>query len=54
MDKVPKAWIREHCREMKWMNKRIDDGVFLWFNHVERMDYEGTAKKDCVGEYVGS
>ena len=37
MDRVPNARIRELCGEKKGLDKRIDEGVFRWFGHVERM-----------------
>ena len=37
MDKVLNAWIRELCRVMKGVDKRINEDVFRWFGHVERM-----------------
>ena len=38
----------------KGIDERIDEGVLLWFGHVERMEKDRTAKKVCVGEYTGS
>ena len=36
MDIVPNAWIRELCRVMKGVDKRIDESVLYWFRNVER------------------
>ena len=38
MDRVPNARIRELCRVMKGIDKRIDKNVLRWFGHVERME----------------
>ena len=33
MDRVPNAQIRELCKVMKKVDKRIDEGVLWWFSH---------------------
>ena len=38
MDGVLNAWITELCRVKKWMDEWIDEGMLLWFSHVERME----------------
>ena len=40
MNRVPNARIRELCEVIKGVNEKIDEGVFRWFGHVERMEYE--------------
>ena len=32
----------------------IDEGVFWWFGHMERIEKDRIAKKVYVGEYAGS
>ena len=34
-DRVPNARIRELCGVTKGVDERIDEGVLLWFGHVE-------------------
>ena len=48
---ILKAWIRELCRVMKGVDKRIDEGVLQWFSHMER---DMIAKEVNVGEYAVS
>ena len=38
MDRVPNARISELCGVKKDLDERIDEGVFRWYNHVERME----------------
>ena len=38
----------------KGVDERIDEGVLLWFGHVERMEKERIAKRLYVGVPVGS
>ena len=47
MDRVPNARIRELCRVMKGIDKRIDKNVLRWFGHVERMEKDRIAKSLC-------
>ena len=54
MDIVPNAWIRELCRVMKGVDKRIDESVLYWFRNVERMGNDGFAKRVYAGECAGS
>ena len=49
MDKVPNAQIRQLCRVKKGVDKKIDEGVLRWFNHVERMENDKIAKRVYVG-----
>ena len=44
MHRVPNARIRELCGVRKDLNKRIDEGVFRWFDPVERMERDRNAK----------
>ena len=37
----------------KRVNERIDEGVFRWFDHVERMENDGIANRVYVGECTG-
>ena len=38
----------------KGVDERIDECVFLWFGHVERMEKDRIAKRIYVGECTGS
>ena len=38
MDKVSNAWIRQLCGVTKGVDEKIDESIFRWFGHVERMD----------------
>ena len=38
MDKVPNARTRQLCGVTKSVDEKIDEGVFRWFGHVERME----------------
>ena len=51
MDKVPNARIRQLCRVMKGVDKKI---FLRWFGHVERMESDRIAKGVYVGESAGS
>ena len=51
-DKVPNVWIRELGGMTRRVDERIDEGVLLWFAHVERMENDGIVKRgswECVG-----
>ena len=37
MDKVSNAWIRGLCRVTKGSEEMIEESVFQWFSHVERI-----------------
>ena len=50
MDRVPNARIRELCGVKKGIDERIDEGVILWFGHVERMKRNMTAERVYVRE----
>ena len=54
MDRVPNPRIRELCRVKKGLDERIDEGVFRWFPHVERMERVMIAKRVYVGEFAGT
>ena len=49
MDEAPNARIRElwgvMCRVTKGVEERIDEGVLLWFDHVDRMENDRIAEK---------
>ena len=53
-DRVPNAQIRELCRVKKALDERIDEGVFQWFSHVERMERDRTVRRVYVEECAGS
>ena len=36
------------------MDEKIDEGVLLWFDHVERMESDTIAKRVYKGECAGS
>ena len=38
VDRVPSSWIRELCRVKKGLDERTHEGMFQWFDHVERME----------------
>ena len=40
MDKGPNARIRQLCIMIKGVDEKNDEGVFRWFGHVERMEYD--------------
>ena len=48
--KVPNARINELCGVKKGLYERIDESVFRWFGHVERMERDSNAKRVYVGE----
>ena len=50
MDRVPNAQIRELCGVKKGLDKKIDEGVLLWFSHMERMENDSIATRAYVGE----
>ena len=49
-------WIEQpmHGLELCGRVKGIDESVFHWFNHIERMENDRIAKWVYVGEYMGS
>ena len=53
MDRVPNARIMELCGVKKGLDERIDEGVFQWFAHVERMERGIIAKRVYLGEFAG-
>ena len=48
MDRVPNARIWELCGVKKSLDERIDEGVFRWFLHVEKMERDKIAKSVMV------
>ena len=54
MDKVLNAGIRQLRGVMKRVNERIDEGIFGWFGHVEKMENDMIGKRVSVGECAGS
>ena len=54
MDKVSNAWIRQLCGVTKGVDEKIDESIFRWFGHVERMENNRIAKRGYVGECAGS
>ena len=49
IDKVPNAWIRELSGVAKCVDRRIDEGVLRWFDHVELIENDKIAKRVYVG-----
>ena len=54
MDRVQNALIKELCGVKKDLDERIDEGVIMWFGHMERMEKDRIAKRVYVGECAGS
>ena len=54
MDRVPNARIMELCGVKKGLDERIDEGVFQWFAHVERMERGIIAKRVYLREFSSS
>ena len=54
MNKVSNARIRELCGKKKGVDKKTDEGVLLWFGHVEGREKDTIAKRVHVGECAGS
>ena len=48
MDKFPNARIRQLCGVTNDVDKKIDEGVFRWFGHMERMENNRIAKRVYV------
>ena len=48
MDRIPNAWIREFCG----VEKKVDESVFRWFGHTERMENDRIVKRVYVGDFV--
>ena len=38
MDRIPNKRIKELCGVMKGIDERIEEGILLWFGHVERIE----------------
>ena len=53
IDRVQNARIRELCEMKKGLDERIDEGILLWFGHVEKMERDIIAKRVYVGECGG-
>ena len=49
MNRIPNIRIRELCGVTKGVDKRIDEGVFRWFGHVERMEEDSLCRSVCLG-----
>ena len=49
MDRALNAQIMEVVQS----DERIDEGIFQWFNHVERVENDGLARRFYVGECAG-
>ena len=54
MDRVLNAQIRELCIVKKGLDEKIDEGVFWWFSHLERMERDRSAKRVYVGMCAGN
>ena len=51
MDRVLSVRIRELCGMKKGLDdERIEEGIFWWFDHVERMERDRIDKRVYVGE----
>ena len=50
IDKVLNAQIRLFCRVTKGVDEKIDEGIYRWLGHVERMGNNRIAKRVYVGE----
>ena len=48
IDRAQNPQVRELYRVMKGVDERIDEGVLLWFIHVERMENDRIAKSVYV------
>ena len=44
MDRVPNAQMRELCGMTEGMDERNEEGILLWFGHLERMENDRIAK----------
>ena len=53
-DRVQNARIRNLCGVKRGLDERIDEGVFQWFGHVERMERDWIPKRVYVGDCAGS
>ena len=53
MDRVLNAWIREMCGMEKGGDERIEEDIFHWFSHMERMEKDRIGKRLYVGEFTG-
>ena len=42
------------CRVKKGVDAKIDEGIFRWFGHVDRIENDRKAKKIYVGECTRS
>ena len=51
---VGNAWTRELCRVKKGLDERIDEDMFQWFGHLERMEKDRITKIVYVGECAAS
>ena len=54
MDKVPNSWIRKLCGVKKGVGEKVDEGVFRWFGHVERMQNDRIAEWVYIWKCAGS
>ena len=54
MYRIQNARIREFRGVRKGLDERIDEGIVRWFDHVERMERDRSAKRVYVGECAGS
>ena len=54
IDRIPNKRIRELCGVTKRVDERIDEDVLRWFDDVNRMENDRTAKRVYVGEWAVS
>ena len=53
MARVLNALIRKLCGVRKGLDEKIDEGVLLWFGHVERMERVGSPREWAGNRSVG-
>ena len=46
--------LRGLCGVKKGLDERIDEGVFRWFGHVQKIKIDLIAKRVYIGECAGS
>ena len=57
MDTIPNTRIRELCGEAKGVDGIVDESIFRYFGHIERMEKERIPKwvhmRECVTSHSG-
>ena len=54
IDRVPNTRIWKFCGVKKYIDERIDEGMFRYFGHEERMESDTKAKGVYIGECADS